>query len=475
MPTGMNFWDTGMWSFIITLTILLTCMMVANFLRRVIKPLRRSLIPSSVLGGFLALFADFIFKKITGNSMFNPVMLEALTYHGLGLGFAAVALKTTERKIVGDSKKDIMNYGLTTVSAYVLQGAIGIAIMLILGLFLSDTFPAAGLLLPMGYGQGPGQAYNWGHTYEVLWGFEHGTSFGLTLAATGFISASVGGIFYLERLKRKGLVKNTFEDEIVASEEDEENKPAKGEIPLSESMDKLTVQVALVLISYALAYLFMWGINKIIEAGILGTFGTNTLQPLIWGFNFLISTVFAVLVKTFLRFLKKKKIMKREYTSNFMQNRISGFMFDIMVVASIAAIKLSAFQHRSFIIPIIALSVAGCVFTYIQCDFIAKRLFKGYEHESFLALYGMLTGTASTGIILLREIDPYFSTPAATNLVYQQLYAILFGFPVLLLLGFAPQSNTNLWITFIVLIVLLAVYTVLLFRDSIFKKKKKTA
>jgi ESS family glutamate:Na+ symporter len=243
MPTGMNFWDTGMWSFIITLTILLTCMMVANFLRRVIKPLRRSLIPSSVLGGFLALFADFIFKKITGNSMFNPVMLEALTYHGLGLGFAAVALKTTERKIVGDSKKDIMNYGLTTVSAYVLQGAIGIAIMLILGLFLSDTFPAAGLLLPMGYGQGPGQAYNWGHTYEVLWGFEHGTSFGLTLAATGFISASVGGIFYLERLKRKGLVKNTFEDEIVASEEDEENKPAKGEIPLSESMDKLTLHI----------------------------------------------------------------------------------------------------------------------------------------------------------------------------------------------------------------------------------------
>ncbi len=475
MSTGMNFWDTGMWSFIITLTILLTCMMVANFLRRVIKPLRRSLIPSSVLGGFLALLADFIFKKITGNSMFNPAMLEALTYHGLGLGFAAVALKTTERKIVGDSKKDIMNYGLTTVSAYVLQGAIGIAIMLILGLFLSNTFPAAGLLLPMGYGQGPGQAYNWGHTYEVLWGFEHGTSFGLTLAATGFISASVGGIFYLERLKRKGLAKTTFEDEIVASEEDEENRPAKGEIPLSESMDKLTVQVALVLIAYALAYLFMWGINKIIETGTFGTFGTNTLQPLIWGFNFLISTVFAVLVKTFLRFLKKKNIMKREYTSNFMQNRISGFMFDIMVVASIAAIKLSAFQHRSFIIPIIALSVAGCVFTYIQCDFIAKRLFKGYEHESFLALYGMLTGTASTGIILLREIDPHFTTPAATNLVYQQLYAILFGFPVLLLLGFAPQSNTNLWITFIVLIVLLAGYTVLLFRDSIFKKKKKTA
>jgi hypothetical protein len=99
----------------------------------------------------------------------------------------------------------------------VLQGIIGIAILLIIGLFISGTFPAAGLLLPMGYGQGPGQAYNWGHTYEVLWGFEHGTSFGLTIAATGFISASVGGIFYLERLKRKGLVKTAFEDEMLVS------------------------------------------------------------------------------------------------------------------------------------------------------------------------------------------------------------------------------------------------------------------
>ena len=33
--------------------------------------------------------------------------------------------------------------------------------------------------------------------------------------------------------------------------------------------------------------------------------------------------------------------------------------------------------------------------------------------------HGMLTGTASTGVILLREIDGNFKTPAADNLVYQ--------------------------------------------------------
>lgn len=473
MSAGINFWDINIWSFIITLTILLSAMMVANFLRRIIKPLRKSLIPSAVLGGFLVLLLDFAYKEITGNSMFNSVTLETLTYHGLGLGFAAVALKTTDRKAVNGNKKDILNYGLTTVSVYVLQGLLGVVAMIIIGLLISGTFPAAGLLLPMGYGQGPGQAYNWGHIYETLWGFENGTSFGLTIAATGFISASVGGIIYLARLKKKGLVKTAYEDELISAENEDENKPAKGEIPLSESMDKLTVQIALVLIAYALAYIFMWSINKFIEAGTLGDFGTNTLQPLLWGFNFLIATVFAVIVKTVLRVLKKKEIMKREYTSNFMQNRISGFAFDIMVVASIAAIKLAAFQVHSFIIPMIVLSLVGGTATYLFCSFIAKRLFKGYEYESFLVLFGTLTGTASTGIILLREVDPQFKTPAATNIVYQQLYAILFGFPVLLLLGFAPQSMTNLWITIAILAVLFVFYSILLFRNLIFKKKNK--
>ncbi len=66
----------------------------------------------------------------------------------------------------------------------------------------------------------------------------------------------------------------------------------------------------------------------------------------------------------------------------------------------------------------------------------------------------MLTGTASTGVILLREIDPQFRTPAANNLVYQQTWSILFGAPMLLLMGFAPQSLTNALITMGVMVVM---------------------
>ena len=85
-------------------------------------------------------------------------------------------------------------------------------------------------------------------------------------------------------------------------------------------------------------------------------------------------------------------------------------------------------------------------------------------------MYGMLTGTASTGTILLREADGEFKTPAADNMVYQNFPAIVFGFPMMLLATLAPQKP---YLTLIILVAFFAVTNVILFRSFIFKKKKK--
>ena len=85
-------------------------------------------------------------------------------------------------------------------------------------------------------------------------------------------------------------------------------------------------------------------------------------------------------------------------------------------------------------------------------------------------MYGMLTGTASTGVILLREIDGNFTTPAADNLVYQNFPAIVFGFPMMLLATLAPKKPI---LTLLILIGFFAVMNVILFRSRIFKRKSK--
>ena len=84
-------------------------------------------------------------------------------------------------------------------------------------------------------------------------------------------------------------------------------------------------------------------------------------------------------------------------------------------------------------------------------------------------MYGMLTGTASTGTILLREIDGEFKTPAADNMVYQNFPAIVLGFPIMFLAKMAPEKPT---LTFIILTALFLILAVALFRSRLFKKKK---
>ncbi|MBQ4118090.1 MAG: hypothetical protein IJD08_03810, partial [Oscillospiraceae bacterium] len=230
------------------------------------------------------------------------------------------------------------------------------------------------------------------------------------------------------------------------------------EIPMQESIDKMTVQIALIVVTYMLTYFIMTGISKLLPG----------MTSLIFGFNFLLGVLSATLVKSVMKFLKKKKAIQKEYTNNFLLTRASNFFFDIMVVSGIAAIRLSVLEQYWGIMLI--LGIAGLVVTYIYNHFVAKILFPKYVEEQFLMMYGMLTGTASTGIILLREIDGDFETPAADNMVYQNFPAIVFGFPMMLLAMLAPEKPV---LTMIILVVFFAAMNILLFRSKIFKMKTK--
>ena len=470
MTTGMELWDANVWSFLITMALLFGAMILANTLCNLIPFLKRLMIPSSVLGGFILLIVNTVFKYCFEFELYQTSMLEILTYHGLGLGFSAMALRNVQKKTDERSKTGAFDTGITVVATYLLQAILGLVITVVLYYLLSSFF-ASGILLPMGYGQGPGQAYTWGHTYEASYGFTNGTSFGLAVSSMGFVSATVGGIVYLSHMRRKGRFSGETGKNADDSNMTLEEYSGKNEIPLSESMDKFTIQVSLVFCAYIMAFLFMKGVNLLVETGVLGGLGA-TVQSMIWGFQFLFGTVFGILLRAIIGKLRKTNIMKREYINNFMMNRISGFMFDIMVIASIAAINLNAFTNPSFVIPLTIICILGAVGSYLYLRIVCPRMFPRYKDEAFLSLYGMLTGTASTGAILLREIDPKFETQASNNLVYQQPWAILFGFPIFLLLGVAPQSVGKCLLTLGICVVLFVVMNTILFRKRLFKKTK---
>ena len=463
--TVMTFDRPEAWQWLIQFCILATALLLGNVLRTKVPFLKKSLLPTALLGGLLLL----IFKAFPNcREIINKPMMEIVTYHALGLGFVALALKNNKIESKSTPMK-VIETGALTASTYVIQGIVGLVVSIIFFLVGKRLFYAAGLLLPMGFGQGPGQALNFGKIFTG-WAAQQGmdfpgADFGLSIAATGFIVGSLVGVIYMNILRRKGkLSHQKIAEAQVNKLEDYEGK---GEIPDAESIDKLSVQICMVLFVYFLVYLF----TNWIQHMELGNFGTNTLKPMLWGFNFLIGTLFGILFKNILKRFKKAKLMSREYINNYMLNRISGFCFDIMIVAGTAAISFDEFGK--FVLPFIIIVTLGSIVTFFYVLAISKHLYPNYKYEVFFSMFGMLTGTASNGMILLREIDPKFETPAANNLVLQTLSAIVLGFPVLLLMGFAPQSLKAAWITLGILVLFWAVLTVFMLRTKIFKRKKE--
>ena len=457
-----NFWDSSVWGGFNLFAILLIILIVASLLKKNIPFLKDSLIPTSVLGGGVLLFVGAVYKLIFKVNMFNTSfyggngmeLLEVITYHTLALGFIASTFSDSSGNFDKKRKIEIFNTGITTVATYLLQAILGMIITIGAGFFIKGFFPAAGVLLAFGYGQGTGQALNYGNIYETDFGFIGGKSFGLTIAALGFLSASLGGVIYLNHLKRKQRLSSILERN---QKNTENNLITENSIPLFENMDTLSVQIAFIMGSYLLTFLIMTLLGNLVPG----------LKSVIFGFNFLLGVIMATVTKAVIRNLEKKKILKKNYINGFLMTRTRNFFFDIMVVAGIAAIQLHILNQ--YLIIMLLLGIVGLISTYIYNSFVSKILFKDYSEEQFLAMYGMLTGTASTGIILLREVDPDFQGPVSDNLVYQNFPAIVFGFPIMLLATLAPVKP---YLTLAILFAFFIVMNIILFRRQIFKTKK---
>ena len=457
----VHFWDFNSWGFFNLTALLLASLLGANMLKRSFRWLEATLIPTSVLGGGILLLVSVIYNNITGTEFFDTpffsghgtAWLELLTYHMLALGLTASALKSSGSKMNKERSIEIFNTGLTTVATYVLQAFMGMIICIIGARYLDDLLEASGLLLALGYGQGPGQAMNYGGIYEMDYGFVGGKSFGLTVASMGFLAASIGGVIHLNYLKRKRKIvldKGTG----MAGETVEGNN----EIPMQESIDKFTVQLALIMVAYMLAYLLMFLLGNLLPG----------MRATIYGFNFILGVLAATLLKTVMNAMQKRNIIHRNYTNDFLLTRATNFFYDIMVTASIAAIRLNIIGRYWAVLLVMGL--VGMIVTYVYAHFICHKLFPDYAEQQFLAMYGMLTGTASTGVILLREIDGDFKTPVSDNLVYQNFPAMVFGFPILILATMAP---TKPYMTLAVVGVFLIVMNILLLRSFIFRKRAK--
>lgn len=448
-----SFTGDSVWTFMLQILLLLGFLVLGNVLRRSIPFLRKSFIPAALIGGLLLALVAIFVKWVSPNDfqLIDKNIMKIVTYHALAIGFIAMTLKVVNK----DKKKGLgtlsIQNGLITGATYMLQAVFGILTVMIFVWAGSKIFYDAGIILPLSFGQGPGNAMTW----DMNFGIANG-SFGLALASIGFIVASLVGVVYLNIFRIKGEIGRT---DGVLVERKVEEFVENHEIEDNDSVDKMSIQIGIVAICYAMTFGIMCALS-------FSDFTSN----IAWGFNFIFGVISATIVKAIFVFLKKKKVVKYKYINNYQMDRISGFAFDLMIIAGVAAIEIN--DIKNFLWIIVALTIVGSIVTYIYVRIMTKHCFKGLEHHMFLVNFGTLTGTASNGMILLREVDPSFQTQSSNIFIISQFPAMIGVAPLLLLLKFSGSSQLNMFISLGIFAVLAVIYTVIIILLSRRMKKQ---
>jgi ESS family glutamate:Na+ symporter len=212
----------------------------------------------------------------------------------------------------------------------------------------------------------------------------------------------------------------------------------------------LTTQIVLVAGVYFVTYFVMLFLTQILNS--LGDIGSN-IGSLVKGFNYLFGIVVAILLKKLFEILKKRNNARTlELTDGYLMHNIASFSFNIMITSSVMAISIVTIKEYWELLALI--SVVGAVGTLLFVTYFAERAFKNNQKMYSLAMFGMLTGTASTGLSLLRGLDPNLETDVAEDLVLGSAIAAPLGIPLMValsqpIIGYKTGNPIYYLITFV--------------------------
>jgi ESS family glutamate:Na+ symporter len=263
-------------------------------------------------------------------------------------------------------------------------------------------------------------------------GFVDAVSIGLAFAALGFFFALFVGIPIVNWGIRKGYTKmgkgelpDYFRRGIYAKDQVRE---ATGMMTThSGNVDSLAFQGAAVGIAYLLTFLLYYALEQMV----------GTLSDATWGFFFF----YGMLVGIVLRWLMQKADVG--YLLNpETQNRITSLGVDVLVTSTLIAVSLSVVWE--YLVPLILIALVGGIWTTGYTLYFGRRLGElGFERMS--VQYGVNTGTVSTGLLLLRVVDPGFRTSVALETGLYSIFAAPLIIASMVVIIYSPQWGLSLY------------------------------
>ena len=495
----MQFWDMKitMGTFFLDFSWMGVFLLAAFVVRSRSRWLQKHLIPANLLGGVLGLMVG---SQLLGWVDLPTERLGAYVYHLLALLFIALGLRSSRKNMT----KSSLQTGLLFIMTYLVQGVIGILLtMAVMWLLMPDLFAGFGMLAPLGFGMNPGIAYTVGQSWEEA-GFASGGVIGLTFSAIGFLAAYTTGIWAIRRGIRRGeatyirpedILPEALGDGVVdvgsagagvagasvcvagaSSEGSADGIGAAGSesvatdanegvatdaladahrragriTTLPEVLESFTTHLGFIALTYVITYGLMQ-----LGAWLLVSIGAESEVRTLWTFHFIFAAVTALLVR---------KVVDRvgfdQLIDDITMTRLSNFFMDFMIVASISAISVVVVGE--YWLPLLLISGVVITATWF---FIKRLCYQAFDHhklEYFTSIYGDMTGTLQSALILLRVLDNDMRSPVSYHLVYGSGFSLLLGFPLLLLINAPVLYFSSVTKGFLLVTLVMAVYFVLL-------------
>ncbi|KST69903.1 sodium/glutamate symporter [Mastigocoleus testarum] len=417
------------WAYIFIAVLIL----VGRFIRQRIRILRSLYIPSSLVAGVIAL--------LLGPSVLGAIVAANNPASPWANGLFPEAIRT----VWSQSPSIFINIVFATlflgqsIPGWRMiwrqaspQAAFGQTLgwgQYVIGLLLSITVltpvfklpPIAAALIEVGFEGGHGTAAGMAQTFEQL-NFPAGKDLSLTLATIGLVGGIVAGTWLMNWGKSTGRIQIERQTEIdldiEQSKENQINVEGHSDIEIARKylfrdllIDPISLNFGFVGLAIAVGWLIQQSLI-LIESLTWGMGEGFRLMPYVPLFP--IALIGGIIVQ-----LLVVRVGSSYMISRPLMERIGGLALDITIITALATISLTALGEN--LPAILILSVAGILWNIFVFIFLAPRLIPFYPYERGLGDLGQSMGVTSTGILLLRMVDPDNRSGAFECFAYKQL------------------------------------------------------
>ncbi|MBQ2284910.1 MAG: hypothetical protein II244_04525 [Clostridia bacterium] len=411
-------------SLFVSLSILGILLIVGTILRLHVPFFKKYYFPASLIAGFIGLILGPSVLKIIPQNVITcwsslSGKLIVLVFAPMLMGKRKTSTKTYARKTFNS-----ICYGYVGCFA---QYAIPILLTAFLFTPLFGTNSLFGSTFESGWCGGHGTASGMLAVFEEL-GWAEGQSIAVTNATIGLLCGIFGGVILINIAARKGWskyistensalgIKNT-ENELYYTDD---SKPEDTKLAISgKVIDNFAFHVAIlsiaIFIGWIATYLLKTHLKFSVSWFVTAMFAGGLLQLVLnrtkWG----------------------------DAVDTKVYSRIQGVSLDFLVAGAVASLNLKAIATN--IIPISITSVVLIVFMVVYSLVYARGIFGKDWFENSMFTYGMYTGVAATGMLLLKVCDPESKSDALS------LYAARAPFSSWAIGGGIITSMAPVWIS----------------------------